>query len=82
MYSGDHGVFTGSGGALTTIVDTSDGFIGFGAQGVAINNQGDMAFFGFTASPFSIFKGPNLVADKVIASGDILCGCLLYPRAE
>ncbi len=71
---GGVGVFTGNGGSLTTIADTSDGFIAFATQGVSINNQGDVAFFGFTASQFGIFTGPNLVADKVIASGDLLFG--------
>ena len=66
--AGGVSVFTGKGGLLTTIADTSDGFLAFAAQGVAINNQGDVAFFGFTASQFGIFTGPDLVADKVIAS--------------
>ncbi len=72
--AGGVGVFTGNGGSLTTIADSSDGFLAFATQGVAINNQGDVAFFGFTASQFGIFTGPDLVADKVIASGDLLFG--------
>jgi len=41
--SGDQGIFAGNGGALTTIAETSDGFVGFGG-GPSINNRGVAAF--------------------------------------
>jgi hypothetical protein len=70
------GIFTGDGGPLTTIVDTSGPsgpFSNFGNP--SINNAGTVVFLAFLAAGGSgIFTGPDPVADKVITTGDLLFG--------
>jgi hypothetical protein len=54
---GTNGVFTGSGGSLTTIADTSGAFSGFSSP-VSINNQGAVAFSaGLDAGGSGLFTG-------------------------
>ena len=43
QFGGPSGIFSGDGGAISTVVDTSGIFSGFGA-GPAINDSGDVAF--------------------------------------
>ncbi|RCJ40216.1 hypothetical protein A6770_10755 [Nostoc minutum NIES-26] len=74
LKSGDEGIFTGNGGSLKTIADTSDYFDGFGAS-PAINDDGKVAFWAFLKSGGEgIFNGSDLVKNKVIATGDNLFG--------
>jgi hypothetical protein len=70
---------TGDGGPLTVVADTNGPFASFGqAFGLmppALNNNGDLAFLADLDSGGSgIFLGPDTVADKVIATGDVLDG--------
>jgi hypothetical protein len=65
------GIFTGNGGSLTTIADSSGVFKTFG--NLAINNSGEVAFFGSLDEEGSgIFTGADPVTDKVIGTGDNL----------
>jgi hypothetical protein len=71
------GVYTGSGGPLTRIVD--DSLFAFFLR-TSINDRGGVAFHGDLRAPgiglniSGIFTGPDPVADKVIAEGDPLFG--------
>ena len=69
-------IVTGSGGPLTTVVDTTGPFGSFGFRPPALNNAGDVAFLA-TLDDFTttgIFVGPDAVGDRVIATGDTLDG--------
>jgi len=67
------GIFTGDGGPLTTIVDTSGPFSHFGNP--SMNNSRMVVFLAFLeAGGSGIFTGPDPVADKVIATGNLLFG--------
>jgi hypothetical protein len=69
----DQGLFTGSGGPFTTIVDSSGPFRNF--RGLAINNVGTVGFgANLDTGDSGIFTGPNPVADKVIGTGDSFFG--------
>ncbi len=71
--AGGQGVFTSSGGSITTIATTSGSFSGFEDQGPAINASGLVAFqASLDSGGEGIFVGPDSVADKVIAIGDPL----------
>jgi hypothetical protein len=70
---------SGNGGPLTVIADTAGPFASFGfffgLQPPALNNHGDVAFLAdLDAGGSGIFVGPDAVADKVIATGDMLDG--------
>jgi hypothetical protein len=66
-------IFTGTGGPLTTIADTSGPFSHFGNP--SINNAGTVVFLALLeAGGSGIFTGPDPVADQVIATGDLLFG--------
>jgi hypothetical protein len=69
-------IVTGSGGPLTTVVDTRGPFAFFGFRPPALNNSGDVAFHATLdgSSTSGIFVGPDPVADRVIATGDTLDG--------
>jgi hypothetical protein len=69
-------IVTGSGGPLTTVVDTRGPFAFFGFRPPALNNSGDVAFHASLdgSSTSGIFVGPDPVADRVIATGDTLDG--------
>lgn len=70
---GGRGIFTGSGGETTTIADNSGDFSSF--IDLALNEQGTVAFqAALDAGGEGIFIGSDLVADKVIATGDSLFG--------
>jgi hypothetical protein len=72
--AGGEGIFVGSRRRLTTVADSTDGFFGF-ANAAAINARGTVAFLGLlSASAAGIFTGPDPIADKVIAAGDLLFG--------
>jgi hypothetical protein len=69
-------IVIGSGGPLTTVVDTRGDFSSFGFRPPALNNEGQVAFHA-TLDDFStsgIFVGPDPVADRVIVTGDTLDG--------
>jgi hypothetical protein len=69
-------IVTGSGGPLTTVVDTRGDFAFFGFRPPSLNNEGDMAFLATLddSSTSGIFVGPDPVEDRVIATGDTLDG--------
>lgn len=70
---GGRGIFTGSGGETTTIADNSGAFDSF--IDLALNDEGTVAFqAALDAGGEGIFTGSDLVADKVIATGDSLFG--------
>jgi hypothetical protein len=69
-------IVTGDGGPLSTVADTRGGFGSFGFRPPSQNNAGAVAFLA-TLDDFStsgIFVGPDPVADRVIATGDMLDG--------
>ncbi|MCP2727958.1 PEP-CTERM sorting domain-containing protein [Limnofasciculus baicalensis] len=71
--TGVSGIFTSSGGKITTIVDSSGPFAEFG--NVAIDNRGNLVFgASLDVGGYGLFTGPDPVANKVIASGDMLFG--------
>jgi hypothetical protein len=70
---------SGNGGPLTVIANTDGPFASFGfffgLMPPALNNNGDVAFLAdLDAGGSGIFVGPDAVADKVIATGDLLDG--------
>jgi len=66
-------ILTGSGGPLTTIADTRGPFSFL--FGPSINDEGTVAFLaGLDAGGAGIFIGPDVEADRVIATGDRLFG--------
>jgi hypothetical protein len=67
-------IVTGSGGPLTTVVDTRGDFAFFGFRPPSLNNEGDVAFLATLddSSTSGIFVGPDPVEDRVIATGDTL----------
>ncbi|MSU46993.1 MAG: hypothetical protein EXS42_07720 [Lacunisphaera sp.] len=73
LNAGGAGVFTATAGTLTTVIDGSGPFESF--RGALINNAGTVVF---AATPRSgklgIYAGPDPVADKVIAMGDLFLG--------
>ncbi len=71
--TGVSGIFTNNGGKITTIVDSTSPFAEFGD--VAIDNRGNLVFgASLDVGGIGIFNGPNHVANKVIATGDVLFG--------
>ncbi len=73
---GEEAIMTGSGGALTTIADTTGPFGSFAFGGPSINDSGEVAFGASLDRAFAtgIYTGPDPVADRVIAPGDMLDG--------
>ena len=70
---GGEELVSGNGGPLTVIADTDGPFASLGTP--ALNNDGDVAFVADLDSGGSgVFLGPDPVADKVIATGDVLDG--------
>lgn len=70
----NRGIFTSSGGQLTTLVDDSGGFSYFNSD-PAINDQGLVAFWAKLDNGVEgIFTGSDPVADKLIAVGDSVFG--------
>lgn len=68
------GIFTATEETLTRIVDSSGSFESFLDQ-PAINNKGVVVFLAtLDIGGIGIFTGSDLIADKVIATGDILFG--------
>lgn len=75
--SGDEAIMTGSGGALTTVADTTGPFGSFAFfGGPSINDSGEVAFGASLDGEFEtgIYTGPDPVADRVIGPGDTLDG--------
>jgi hypothetical protein len=72
---GGEGIFTGSGGELTTIADTTGVFSFFDSFGPSLNDNGVVAF-GATldTGEQGLFVGADPVADRVIGTGDALAG--------
>ena len=73
---GLQGIYTGSGGALTDVVDSSGPFnISFATSNFSLNDSGEVAFLSdLKAGGTGIFTGPDPVNDKVIETGDPLFG--------
>ena len=70
---GSSGIFTGNGGAVTTIVDDSGVFGMLGPT--TINNEGSVVFgASLDTREYGIFTGADPINDKVIAIGDPLFG--------
>lgn len=68
-------IVTGSGGPLTTVVDTRGAFSFFGFRPPSINDDGAVAFHATLDDGTSgVFDGPDPVANRVIATGDSLDG--------
>jgi hypothetical protein len=68
-------IVTGNGGPLTVVADTRGDFAFFGFRPPSLNNAGVVAFHATLDDGSSgIFVGPATVADRVIATGDILEG--------
>jgi hypothetical protein len=81
LKSGVKGIFTGDGGAVTTVADDSGPFDAFDVPGTitfsapAINDAGLVVFqAGLDAGGQGIFTGNDPAADKVIQIGDPLFG--------
>jgi len=73
--AGGSGIFTSSGGAITTVADTSGPFSSFEVESTAINDSGTVAFLAnLDAGGAGIFTGLDSVVDQVIATGDLLFG--------
>lgn len=72
----DGGIYTGNGGAITTVVDSSGPFHTF--RRPAINSLGGVAFLAITDDgAFGLFTGADPVADKVIGWGDPFSGSIV-----
>ena len=68
------GVFTATGGSVTTIADTSGAFSMF-HHIVNVNNTGTVQFVAALKNyGLGVFTGPDPIRDKVIATGDPLFG--------
>jgi hypothetical protein len=66
-------IVTGSGGRLTTVVDTKGPFSFFGFRPPSLNDAGDVAFHGTLDDGTSgIFVGPDASLDRAVAVGDTL----------
>ena len=66
---GAQGIFTGSGGALTVVADTTSGFTGFG-DSVRINEGGTVAFRAdTTAGGTGIFTGTGGAIATIVTTG-------------
>lgn len=66
---------TVSGGIFTPLADTTGDFFGFDSDRIAINNDGDVAFFArLDSDERGIFVGGDPLADKLIVIGDSLFG--------
>jgi len=76
---GVRGVYVGSGGAVSTVADSS-GPLGTFGPFIGINNRDEVAFLAWLdggdleSGGSGIYTGPDVVADKVIAAGDPLAG--------
>jgi hypothetical protein len=69
------GVFTGSGGPLTTVADSTGPYSFFSFSGPSINDEGAVAFgASLDTGESGIFVGPDQVADRVIVTGERLSG--------
>jgi hypothetical protein len=76
--SGGQGIFTGNGGPVTTIADTSGAFSGFPGESPSINSNGEVVFIAtLTGGGIGVFSGPDPVSDKVIETGDPLFGSVV-----
>jgi hypothetical protein len=75
LTAGGQAIVIAKGGALTTFVDTSGPFSHFAEGRLSISNQ-ERAVFGadLAAGGTGIFDGPDPVADKILATGDLLFG--------
>jgi len=73
---GGQGIFTGSGGPITTIADSSGPFQSFSKP--VINDSGTLAFAAsLDAGAVGLFIGPDPLTDEVIRLGDPLFGSTL-----
>ena len=72
---GGAGIVIGDANGISVVADTSLAFSEFGAGSVGINNAGTVTFLArFGADGSGIFTGPDLLNDKIIATGDSLLG--------
>jgi hypothetical protein len=65
-------IYGSSGGAISTLADTSDQYTGF--SNVAINNQGKVVFAAIGGTFRGIYSGPSRTLDKIAEIGDTLGG--------
>ncbi len=73
--SGGVGIFTANNPGVRTIVDNVSGpFAGLGLGAPAINNRGVVAFEANNFEFQAIYTGVDLIADRVIQTGDPLDG--------
>jgi hypothetical protein len=79
LVGGGAGIFTGSGGPLTTIATRNDTDSVFSAfYHCMVNNHGTVAFQALLrAGGTGIYTGPDPDADRVIATGDPLFGSIV-----
>jgi hypothetical protein len=76
--TGRRGVFTGGGGPVVTVADTSGPFSSFPGLTPIINDNGEVVFLATLATGgIGIFTGPDPMADKVIETGDSLFGSVV-----
>ena len=72
---GKYGVYTGSGGALSLVADSSGDIGLFSSYGPSINDSGTVAFTAIVSGgDRGLYTGPDLMADKVVEVGDLLAG--------
>jgi hypothetical protein len=81
LASGDEAILIGDGSGTTQLANAI-GFQGFESFGDApgINNRGDVAFLATgldNNSGMGIFTGDDLLADKVVRTGDLLFGSIV-----
>jgi hypothetical protein len=68
----------GSIGPPMLVITTAGAFRSFGGLGPSIDTQGDVAFTAeLDAGGRGLFTGPDVLADRVIGSGDALGGSVV-----
>ncbi|MHC4879359.1 MAG: FG-GAP-like repeat-containing protein [Planctomycetota bacterium] len=73
--NGEYGVYTGNGGALSLVADSSGDIGLFSSYGPSINDSGTVAFTAIlNGGDRGLYTGPDLMADKVVEVGDLLAG--------
>ncbi len=74
LASGGYAIYRGDAQSLEMVADTSGVFVGFMDQPI-VNNQGQVAFFAYVNDGGAgIYTGPDPVADKIVATGDVIDG--------
>jgi hypothetical protein len=76
LKSGATAILRGDGSKLDVIADSTGAYDGFESQPM-INNLGKVGFIGYTKSAMGIYTGPDPIADKIVATGDLVNGSVL-----